>query len=1264
MNIQFFDDYKIWDDIQPIIRNALPVRNIEWKSQIKGLDKVTLNCVNFNFIQCSGATSGLIQQGSSSSMQSVSSPLPSIVPSTPISSAGGNVSANSVSIQSPPLVYLLVIKCNDEAELKQLKIKCRQLQDSNRRFLLLTFNSSSSIVDKLKSEFKSRNVVSLDQDGVEEVISRLTDAALQAASLKINQLSEDVKRLDQSRSLPGFNYLNFFLVKEQLASVYESLSLYNESLLLYQELDHLFIQTMDSTLVQITDSSQSQQLITWSANVGGGDHTDDSSSIFAFDKKSYHDLIRSNSISIFDFWSYLFARQIYLILRHNEQKDSSKIQYNLLIEILLRSKLFIIHLSRRLRRHQDNLRPYFVESWKYSAYHDVLNLISNLIEQGYNTFGGVGNSTGEIKVDGSPAEVKRFKELKVECLLDIKSILDVIGWSVWKIGSISVSVSQSTERQSTADYKNLSNEIIKQCLSSFDQFYDTFMTVCQQCVEYTQQCGMHGANKVVRIHISLAQYHKGLYKESADSIMECLQLVAEAYQQQTVLSKSLNNKQFIQSLTMMDINALDCLFSCLVQLQREYDAMSVLLMLLSRRDLLKDSDLKLYCQKFNEFALKLPADNMIECNLDLLFSAALITNIDVSGQAENQILDCGKTLCISIESQLPQFKVDEISVVAYSKVNSQIMYHSDNSPDGIVLSPGLNRVYLKCNQLVPSGTYCISQIVISIGQCVKLVKMMVLPDEPKRLVNIRHSMKDLHLLGYPEYRGDDCFDVVIHLDSNLCELPDGFDLQLQSDSAVEFTKAYINVGTDGQGTAELLFQEGRKLSVKQQIQRDTKVVIRCPVTVPEFGFDILTMLLSAGGISIKHQEIMDFRKPVEVTVTRKMLYKDQVLVNVQVKSLTEHPMFFRNLTVDFDNWKSVDRRNSVSDITLFSHQIHSNQFIVTTENGLKCETQVSFTCVHIEDVIVCSLFDMVTSAINKMSPQLLQYGRFLTLYVISGILTGREVFDRKVCNQAALFRRLALSHPAPYHPFRLAHFLKQNDNSPTSYQLLKNAMYRQLRAPSFEYKVMQKHLTQAYHSGVPSSVLIDQLLSCLKFIYQSASSEKGLKVCFDGTEDSQSKMSFRVPLSLPPYRVQYRWDFGDQMFTSQQLAPVKIAIKCLQTSQGGKDAQKQPDIKLQYEVIQNPQRWVIVGKTKGQFSMKSHGIDHILCTLQLMSTVFGKILLPEILITVDSSSNPADTDAADIVELEYQNKNDQVIVQPNSKLTQIHDISLHDSKGN
>lgn len=77
------------------------------------------------------------------------------------------------------------------------------------------------------------------------------------------------------------------------------------------------------------------------------------------------------------------------------------------------------------------------------------------------------------------------------------------------------------------------------------------------------------------------------------------------------------------------------------------------------------------------------------------------------------------------------------------------------------------------------------------------MKMMVLPDEPKRLVNIRHSMKDLHLLGYPEYRGDDCFDVVIHLDSNLCELPDGFDLQLQSDSAVEFTKAYINVGTDG-----------------------------------------------------------------------------------------------------------------------------------------------------------------------------------------------------------------------------------------------------------------------------------------------------------------------------------------------------------------------------------------------------------------------------------------------------------------------------------
>ncbi|KAI3629595.1 hypothetical protein MIR68_012369, partial [Amoeboaphelidium protococcarum] len=1234
MNIQYFDDYKIWDDIQPIIRNALPVRNIEWKSQIKGLDKVTLNCVNFNFIQCSGATSGLVQQGSSSSMQSVSSPLPSIAPSTPISSAGGNISANSVSVQSPPLVYLLVIKCNDEAELKQLKSKCKQLQDSNRRFLLLTFNSSSTVVDKLKSEFKSRNVVSLDQDGVEEVITRLTDVALQAASLKINQLSEDVKRLDQSRSLPGFNYLNFFLVKEQLASVYEALSLYNESLLLYQELDHLFIQTMDSTLVQITDGSQSQQLITWSANVGGGDHTDDSSSIFAFDKKSYHDLIRSNSISIFDFWSYLFARQIYLILRHNEQKDSLKIQYNLLIEIMLRSKLFIIHLSRRLRRHQDNLRPHFVESWKYSAFHDVLNLISSLMDQGYHTFSGVSYSTGEIKVDGSPAEVKRFKELKVECLLDIKSILDAIAWSVWKIGLDSGSVFKLTEQQSSVDYQNLSYGIIKQCLSGFDQFYDTYMTVCQQCVEYTRQCGMNGASKVVRIHLSLAQFHKGLYKESADGIVECLLLVAEVDQQQTMLSKNLNNKQFIQSLAMMDINAFDCLFRCLVKLQRQYDAVNVLLLLLSRRDLLKESDLEQYCQKLNELALELPSNSMIECNLDLLFSAVLVPNIDVSGQAENQILDCGKTLCISIESQLPQFKVDEISVVAYSKVNSQIIYNSDDSPDGIVLSPGLNRVYLKCSQIVPSGTYCISQVVISIGQCVKLVKMMVLPDEPKRLVNIRHSMKDLHILGYPEYLGDDCFNIVIHLDSNHCELPDGFDLQLQSDSALEFTKAYVSVGADDQSTG-LLFQEGRKLPVKQQIQRDTRVVIRCSVVVPEQGFDILTMLLQAGGITTKHQEIMDFRKPVEVIVTRKLLYKDQVLLNVQVQSLTEHPMYIRNFTVDFDNWKSVDKSNSVSDITVFSHQTYSNQFIVTTENGLKCETQVSFICVHIEDVIVRSLSDTVTSAIKKMFPQLLKYGRFLTLYILSGILTGRDVLDRQVCNQAALFRRLPLSHPALYNPFRLAHFLKQNDDSPISYQLLKNGMYRQLGAPSFEYKVLQKHLTQAYHSGAPSSDLIDQLLSCLKFIYQSASADQGLTLDFDGTEDNQFKMSFRVSLQLPPYRVQYRWDFGDQQFTSQQLVPVKIVIECLQTSQGGKDARQQADIKLQYQIIQNPKRWVIVGKTKGLFSLKSHCTDHILCILQLMPTVFGKVLLPEILITVDSTSNPADTDAANVVELEY-----------------------------
>jgi trafficking protein particle complex subunit 10 len=100
---------------------------------------------------------------------------------------------------------------------------------------------------------------------------------------------------------------------------------------------------------------------------------DDTLPLLSATKKPYRDLILANTISIFDFRTYLLAQQCSILGRMGR-----------IIELGRKASAFLVDFGRRLKEikvingvetlsiahvytFQDELPPYFIESWVYSS---------------------------------------------------------------------------------------------------------------------------------------------------------------------------------------------------------------------------------------------------------------------------------------------------------------------------------------------------------------------------------------------------------------------------------------------------------------------------------------------------------------------------------------------------------------------------------------------------------------------------------------------------------------------------------------------------------------------------------------------------------------------------------------------------------------------------------------------------------------------------------------------------------------------------------
>jgi hypothetical protein len=163
-----------------------------------------------------------------------------------------------------------------------------------------------------------------------DVIAKFKILILLSFDLRVSQYEENIRKNEEKRSFPGWNFNTFFMLKEGLARGFESVGLVEDALLGYDELsvgldtvirDQAKDEAQGSVIMRHSEDLYTKAREILEQSQTDGDASQDSKTQLHDDqpisvrKKDYRDLILGNKISIFDFRSYVFARQMSLLLR-------------------------------------------------------------------------------------------------------------------------------------------------------------------------------------------------------------------------------------------------------------------------------------------------------------------------------------------------------------------------------------------------------------------------------------------------------------------------------------------------------------------------------------------------------------------------------------------------------------------------------------------------------------------------------------------------------------------------------------------------------------------------------------------------------------------------------------------------------------------------------------------------------------------------------------------------------------------------------------
>ncbi|PGH07996.1 hypothetical protein GX51_01436 [Blastomyces parvus] len=465
VTVEYTDPSGLFPTVKPLILETLPLRNLHWKSPTRPLRSIDSLHVDLVPAKSSDEEHRRLSDGASSAVPRRRHQIP--------------------GLRQTPYLKIYLLSCDDNDTYKSTTRKAVRewikthgtppqssssggSQDNHDAFEWLIIHvvsgpaevaeksgagskwpgrGSTSVLEKVKADFGGSSKSSIDRvvqlripksesdkrppelaAQLEDLVAKLKSSILTSFDHRVSQYEEDIRQKDSQRSLPGWNFCTFFILKEGLARGFEHVGLYEDALVGYDELAVGLDAALRDQLVAKGDQhggtflSYTKDLRTKAERALGliseeeeedgarkdyedshegeseeSDAPDDSpylaldEKLFPLDsnKKPYREMILANNISVFDFRVYIFARQMTLLLkaarapsirRRSSQTTGTPaneaVDLTLLAEICERASEFISIGSRTLRHDLyaglDELEPECDQS-------SVMDIINNIV---------------------------------------------------------------------------------------------------------------------------------------------------------------------------------------------------------------------------------------------------------------------------------------------------------------------------------------------------------------------------------------------------------------------------------------------------------------------------------------------------------------------------------------------------------------------------------------------------------------------------------------------------------------------------------------------------------------------------------------------------------------------------------------------------------------------------------------------------------------------------------------------------------------------
>ncbi|OBZ90744.1 Trafficking protein particle complex subunit 10 [Choanephora cucurbitarum] len=544
----------------------------------------------------------------------------------------------------------------------------------------------ASVYDKIKTDFnppkqeRCAYIRKKDPEGPyselwDGFIEKIKECILSSFDMQVLQIQDDTRRLDMQRHMPGWNYCTFFILKEGLAQAYEIMTLYEDALIQYDELEASFYQVLRD------------KALAWFGHFGGTDPGDDSGNILDFKRKNYRDLINKNIISVFDFRSYLFARQCRMLLKLQR-----------VIEVTARAQLFITNFIPAIRETEELLAPHFVESWVFSACMNVVNECEPLSTQ---------------LIASNTELIVPYNAVKADLLLTARRQLDKIGVDCGHLPKSAPFSIYIDHKSSKADQKKtITNTKLVEAIESVEAFDKTYMGLSTRAIKSYDASFRSRAALNVHGDIAALKYIREKYEEAVRIYESMIWRYGE--QEWCSIENSL-------------------LINCADSQKRlgKFDQyVESLLALLKNAKYLTDEEASHYTDEVIQNVAQL--DNEIKRPFSPIFSVSVISIIDDNQSVESTSVE------VCVDNHLPKkIHFDAISLRLVGSHPEQIWFSLDSQD----LLPGKN-TFLLTSTTSTSGNYVVETCEMKLGKLV-FSHNFLRPGQKKRVVRLNHDTKRL-----------------------------------------------------------------------------------------------------------------------------------------------------------------------------------------------------------------------------------------------------------------------------------------------------------------------------------------------------------------------------------------------------------------------------------------------------------------------------------------------------------------------------------------